>query len=524
VISLRSQRIALALILILGLFLRLKGIHNPLLDHPGWRQGDEAAIARNFAMADLNPLHPQADYNGPGPNYVELELQIVPWIAALGYKLFGVHEIFGRLISIAASLGTVGVLYAFGRYIFLSPLAGLGASLLYAIAPGAMYYGRTFQPDTTMAFFLTCALFAGTRMLLDENEHSWRRVPLATVLLLAALLAKSVAIVAVVPLFAVSCARFGLVRTLIRWQTWVLLLGAILPFIAYDYYEQSIAEWKWASGITKLHVIPSLIAAFTSPHAFIEKLSAFIACFTMLSHTMLGPVIFTLLILAFLSPLRGRAPVMLVAWLAADLAYAYAVVTVERVDYYLYPFVPLAALAGGAYLASAFNLASWREGSVWNRRISVCTLLIALTTTVLEGRSEIAAYYEYNPGILHQAQILDRVLPPDAIIVQGHLDPSLLYYIHRRGWEEDPYLWTPFDEQSAIHKGARYFVAAEPTRLEHNVELSAWLKRFPLLELPPHSWPVYVTDPDEQLPNAEQEWKKFRLREKQGGKIPPMGV
>ena len=209
-LSLRTQRIALALILVLGLLLRLKGINHPLLDHPGWRQGDEAAIARNFATVDLNPFHPQADYNGPGPNYVELELQIVPWIAALFYKMFGVHEIFGRLISIAASLGTVAVLFFFGRYLFMSSIAGLGAALLYAIAPGAIYYGRTFQPDTTMAFFLTCALYAGTRLFNEDDEHRWKRVSSATALLLAAILAKSVAVVAIIPLLAVSVTRHGI--------------------------------------------------------------------------------------------------------------------------------------------------------------------------------------------------------------------------------------------------------------------------------------------------------------------------
>jgi hypothetical protein len=514
VITLRTQRIALALILLLGLLLRLKGIHQPLLDHPAWRQGDEAAIARNFALVDPNPFHPQADYNGPGPNYVELELQITPWLASLGYQIFGVHEIFGRLISIAASLGTVGVLYGLGRYLFLSPLAGLGAALLYAVAPGAIYYGRTFQPEAMMAFFLTCAIFAGARLFLDEEDRSWRRVPTATLSLLAAILAKPVAAVALVPLFAMSVGRFGLWRTLARPQNWALFLGALLPFALYDRYEASIAEWRWASGITQLHVIPSLLGAFLSPSAFLAKASAFIGSLSMLAHTVLGPVIFTLLILAFLSPLRGRAPVMLVAWLAADLLYAYGVVTVERVDYYLYPFIPLAALAGGAYLASAFDLALWNEGTPWSRRVTATALLLALTVTILESREEIAGYYQYEPGLLRQAQLLDRVLPPDALVVQGHLDPSLLYYIHRRGWEEDPLQWTPFDEQSAIHKGARFFINVESNRLERNVELAAWLKRFPLLELPAHAWPVSITDPDVELPGAEKAWRRFRRLEK----------
>ena len=65
-----------------GTLLRLKGIHSPIFDHPGWRQGDTAAIARNFAQLQYNIFLPQVDYNGPPPNYVELELQIVPFLAA----------------------------------------------------------------------------------------------------------------------------------------------------------------------------------------------------------------------------------------------------------------------------------------------------------------------------------------------------------------------------------------------------------------------------------------------------------
>ena len=83
---------------VVGALLRLKGIHDPIFDHPGWRQGDTAAIARNFAQLQYNILFPQTDYDGPPPNYVDRELQIVPFLAATLYKLFGVHEVFGRLI------------------------------------------------------------------------------------------------------------------------------------------------------------------------------------------------------------------------------------------------------------------------------------------------------------------------------------------------------------------------------------------------------------------------------------------
>ncbi|MBV9027836.1 MAG: glycosyltransferase family 39 protein, partial [Candidatus Eremiobacteraeota bacterium] len=136
-----------AAILLLGLALRLQGITDPILDHPGWRQGDTAAIARNFALTQFNIMYPQAMYNGPPPNYVELELQIVPYLAAALYKLFGVHEIVGRLFSVAFSLGTVVTVAYFGRWLFRSGAAGLFAAFVFAVLPGSVYYGRTFMPD-----------------------------------------------------------------------------------------------------------------------------------------------------------------------------------------------------------------------------------------------------------------------------------------------------------------------------------------------------------------------------------------
>jgi len=93
--------------------------------------------------------------------------------------------------------------------------------------------------------------------------------------------------------------------------------------------------------------------------------------------------------------------------------------------------------------------------------------------------------------------------------------PDVLYYIDRYGWEEDPALWTPFDEESAIKKGARYFISIEDNRLRRNVELCAWLQRFPERNANAQ-WPVYETDPAKLKPNADAFWRAFRTAESRG--------
>jgi hypothetical protein len=519
--------LAVAVVLLAGLLLRLRGIHSPLLDHPGWRQGDTAAIARNFATLDFNPFHPQTDYDGPPPNYVELELQIVPFLAATLYKIFGIHEVFGRLITMTFSLATVALLAFFGRYVFRDgrgDVAGIAAAALYAVYPGSVYYGRTFMPDTTMVFFLTAALFATVRFFDNEDARSWRGFWPAALLLAAAVLAKPVALVAAVPVAVVSVARFGVLGTLRRPQSWALAAVALGPYLAYDAYLSRIAEWHWASGITKRHVLPSLAQSLTSAQAAGAKLRAWWGTLGLLGSTMLGPAGLGAFAVAILVPVARRARPLLFGWLAGAALYAFAVVTVERVDYYLYLVLPLAALWTGGALARGHELLG--EG---RERAAAATAVIALLVAVVawDGRHRVARYYAYSREVYQAAKALDATLDPGALIVMGHYDPSVLYYINRKGWEEDPYLWTPFDEQSAIRKGARYFVAIENNRFKRNVELYAWMQRFGVRN-PDALWPVYETDNAKLLTGAEDRWREFRRREKAGelpqtpqAKVPP---
>jgi 4-amino-4-deoxy-L-arabinose transferase-like glycosyltransferase len=497
----------------LGAVLRFNGIHDPIFDHPGWRQGDTAAIARNFAQLQYNIFFPQTDYDGPPPNYVELELQIVPFLAATLYKLFGVHEVFGRLISIGFGVATIPVLAAFGRWLFRSDLAGVAAAAAFAVLPGAWYYSHTFMPDTAMVFFTTCALYACARWVVEDEARSWRRWWPAALLLMLAFLAKPVAVTAAIPLAACAVARLGWRTMLTRPQVWALAAVALVPLAVYDQFVSSHAEWHWASGITKLHVIPGLQAAFTSPQAFIGKAVAFAHAMKMLATTMLGPIAFALTIVGFCVPLRSRSDALLWGWLGGGLLYAWVVVTVERVDYYLYLLLPLGALAIGRLCAFAAE----RWGTAPERRTTLAGIGAAVwVAAIVFGYREIAPYYRWSAVNYERAKQLDATLAPGVLVVMGHYDPSILYTIGRKGWEEDPQLWTPFNEQSAIRKGARYYISVEHARLRQtNLELYCWLARFPVLD-PAAAWPVYETDPAKVPAGAEDRWRTFRRREMAG--------
>lgn len=484
-----GTKLALAAIVVLGLALRLYGIHDPIIDHPGWRQGDEAAIARNFALLEDDILKPQTDYDGPPPNYVELELQIVPFAAAQLYRVFGVHEVFARLIVVAFSLGTVVLLYLLGGEIF-GRRAGLIAALAYAIAPGAVYYGRTITPDADMVFFLTGALLFWWRWSAGGRRADyWWAVVFGAV----AWLAKPPALLALAPIVALAWARRGR-RVLTGWQLYAFVLLTLVPFVLYFRFEGSIAEWHWAEGITSQHVLPQLLAELTRPAAAIAGLQSAFALLRMLASTILGPALFGVSIAApFALPrddeARARAW-FFGAWGVALAAYTVVVVNVERVDYYLLPWLPMCALlVGGAIDNMATRLApsaSPEKSRIWG--VAACVLAVFVATYT--GMLQIHPYYTWSRPVYSAATELDRTLDPDCLIVMGHLDPSVLYTIGRKGWEEDPLQWNVHDQTSAIAKGACYYVAVELPRLRANRVLYAFLQRYRRVPVA-SGWQVY---------------------------------
>lgn len=508
--------LALIAVMAVGTLLRLHGIHSPLLDHPNWRQGDTASIARNFATLQYNILYPQTNYNGPPPNYVELELQIVPFLAATLYKIFGVHEIFGRLITLAFSVATIGIVGLFGRWLFSSWTAGALAAAFFAIFPGAVFYGRSFTPDTTMVFFLTAALYATARFLVEDEVMKPRALSRTTALVMLAYLAKPVAVAGMLPIAGMMWERLRAGRTTRPTALLVLLFVPLLVLALYDHAVADHAEWHWASGIMQLHVLPELRAALT-PAGFAHKLSLFFDAIGMLRTTMTGTFAMLLAVAGFIAMpwIAVRSRWLIWGWLVGSLAYIYVVVTVERVDYYMYLILPLCALVAGGALAAFARVALSTGGSALPRYALAAIVPLAVVACFADGRNADAAYYHYNKAAYANAKLLDTQLDKGALIVMGHYGPDVLYYINRFGWEEDPVLWTPDDEISAINKGAKYFVSVEDNRLKSNAELCVYLQRFPLANVT-SDWPVYQTELSLVNPRGIALWKAFRKAEKAG--------
>lgn len=216
------------LILLLGALLRGAQLFLPFNGSvvDAWRECDVAGMARNFAREDMNILAPRIDWRGDGPGLVESEFPVFPWFVAVLYRVFGQHDILGRLVAWAISLGGLAVAFALARRL-LPQRAALIAAGFVALSPLAIRLGTAMQPDGLMWLGYVGSAYAFIRWL---DEGSWRWYLAALVATAVAILAKASAAHIGFLLLALLLDRRGL-PALRDVRVWAFAAAALLPGI-----------------------------------------------------------------------------------------------------------------------------------------------------------------------------------------------------------------------------------------------------------------------------------------------------
>src|SRR5207237_2245429 len=140
----RATRLAM-MMSILAVAVRLICIDQPYLDNWSWRQSDVAAIARNYFQGGFHFAHPQIDWAGDESGYVGTEFPILPFLAAICYKIFGIHEWVGRVQALILFAVSLPFFLLLVRKIF-GEIAATWALFFYGFAPVGIMAGRCFMP------------------------------------------------------------------------------------------------------------------------------------------------------------------------------------------------------------------------------------------------------------------------------------------------------------------------------------------------------------------------------------------
>src|SRR5712664_3426693 len=161
----RVWRTRAAAIMILGTFLRLYDLNLVPLHHDEGVNGNFLVRLVRDGFYQYDP----ANYHGPTLYYFAA---VFPWLLRLFFGTsaqngYGLTTIAIRMVPAFFGLVTVGLIFTLRRN--LGTIATLGAALLLAISPGAVYLSRYFIHETLFVFFTLGLVVAALKFYERRN-------------------------------------------------------------------------------------------------------------------------------------------------------------------------------------------------------------------------------------------------------------------------------------------------------------------------------------------------------------------
>jgi 4-amino-4-deoxy-L-arabinose transferase-like glycosyltransferase len=468
------------LIVVAAVLVRLILIEQAFIDPWSWRQSDVAAIARNYLENGFHFNRPQIDWAGKAEGYVGTEFPILPFAAALCYRIVGVQEWVGRIQGVLFFAAALPFFFLLVRRIF-GGTAAIWATFFYAFAPLSIVTSRAFMPDVPS---LSLALI-GMYFFQDWVERNNRRALIVSAVLISlSLLIKLPTAVIGAPLLYLAMRRgkfsgqggavykppsengglesvargrneerdalknedggletaapWGDLLCVVRnWELWFFATATLIPSAIWYWHAHRIAETFYPYHFFGGGGFRIMNAGWYGK----------IASQTVLSS--LTPVLFVLAVAgAFLAP-RGKYARTFHWWLAAMVVFIFFVGWGNRHQWYQLPLVPIAAVFAGC-------ACQWVASRLGSRRVmlALTAILVAVAFAVTSSDCARPFYRPAAAGLRNLGLELKEATTPNAVIIAADDgDPTVFYYAHRKGWhflEDGIYQGNPLDSAQII--------------------------------------------------------------------------
>lgn len=227
-----TSKYIVASLLVLLFAARFYDINGPVLGKHSWRQSDTAGTARNFHETGNSILLPQVDWRGDTQGYAEMEFPIYQYSVAKLYDVFGARESVARVFSIAIFAASVLLLYKLAAETCSREL-GLFSALIYASLTTTTYYSRAILPESLLLASSVGALYFLWRY---SRTGGLADYILSLACLSLACLIKVSPLYLGLPLLLLFHRRHGM-RMLRAWQCW--LYAACVLAALYLWYSHA---------------------------------------------------------------------------------------------------------------------------------------------------------------------------------------------------------------------------------------------------------------------------------------------
>jgi len=451
------------IIIISGFLARLINIKQPILEVAMWRQCATASIARNFYYNGMNIFYPQVLWGGATEGYIgETEFHLYPFTIAILYKLFGVHESLGRLVSILAFCGGAFFLYKLSRK-YTDGTTAIIALLFYTFNPYIFFFSRAFQPESTMLFLSITMLYFFSEWI---DKEGWWRFALMTLCATTAFLVKIPTICLGLPLLYL-CLRKYKINFILQWKLWLFAIISLVPIILWCRHSSYL---KSINGLSWGNFYLSSFSTYIDPHFYMRVFFSeiFEKCLIYI-----GGMFF---VLGIVFTFKNKEFRFIHYWLLAIIAFFF--IGAEKTAHHTYYTIPIIAPASiliGYAISNSTNMINrYRIAGI---KKGVLLLLFALMIIFLPVISYHKIKDRYKTKRLNKdipiynvGKIVDETIPADDLII-GSLwgGPEILYYSNRSGWARNANSCSIGEIESLRLKGAKYFVTTAQEAIDSSV-------------------------------------------------------
>lgn len=431
------------LILLLAFVVRLYKINTPLGDWHSWRQSDTSAVTRNYIKYGFDLLRPHFDDLGNIPSgkdnpqgYRFVEFPIYNALTASIFKILPVFniEIWGRLVSIFASLGSLIFLYLITKK-YLGEKTALFSTFFFAFLPYNIYYSRVILPEPHLVFTSLASIYLLNKYLEREKTYFYL---LSIVFFAFALLIKVSAIFLLPVILYLFYQKYGW-KFVLKLKVIAFILATFLPILLWrqwmTQFPEGIPAFDWLLNGGNIRFRP----------AFFRWI-----LYERLTKLILGYGLLPILLIGFFYKLK-KTPVIFYFWFLGLTLYVTVIArgNVQH-DYYQTLLIPLICIFLGRGVDIIIKLpVIFKIRSL----LMPCALLLVAIGIYFSWQILKTYYWINNPKIVKAGIAVDKLTPETSKIIAPYGgDTTFLYQTNRQGWPQG------FEIEDKIKKGADYYV------------------------------------------------------------------
>ena len=422
----------ITLVLLIATLLRLYKIDLPLINHHAMRQNFDAMYAYNFYQHGLNILTPLQNGEAEKLILVIGDFPIFPYLVALLYKITGINEITGRLLSLFFSIASIFYLYLLVKKT-IGFKSAIWTSLILSLSPLHIYGGNAFMRQSMVLFLMIAAIYYFIVWL--ETQKPFYMVLIIAITALAGCMNPPALLIGL-PFCYLSLHSNH--RNQREFWLWLILMALCIIFPIYKWIQYGRQHTIYSTLVNTQ--IPSL-RNWADPKYYLLWLDKyfFISLFDYFRTIIIGPIGFVLMILG-LGTIKSSGEKYLWIWLFALLLY-YAldpyVVYIVPHTYYFIQMTPIAAFFSAKGLIFIQNkIQNTRRNKHLSQGLSLLavmsiTLLLVLTSLDQLFYAKCNFYDVTNINRYFASECIRQITPENAIIAtdDGHRIAS--YYMNR---------------------------------------------------------------------------------------------